>query len=68
MVMEQEDVEYYPGGEGGEVPDGLHPRDGSLYHLVCVRPVPQAKLRPLHGSGLLQQLLPERTLKIPRGE
>ena len=26
MVTGQEDVEHGPGGEGGAVPDGLHPR------------------------------------------
>ena len=42
MVPGREDVEHDPRGEGGEVPDGLYPGDGSLYLLECVRPGPQA--------------------------
>ena len=42
MVPGQEDMEHGPGREGGEVLDRLHPRDGSLSLLECVRPGPQA--------------------------
>ena len=38
----REDVEHDPGREGGEVPDVLHPEDGSPSLLECVRPGPQA--------------------------
>ena len=41
-MMGREDVEHGPGGEGGEVPDGLHPGDGSPSLLECIRPEPQA--------------------------
>ena len=42
MVPGQEDVGHGLGREGGEVPDVLHPRDGLLYLLECVRLVPYA--------------------------
>ena len=42
MVPGREDVEHDPGGEGGEVPNGLHYGDGSPYLLECVRLGPQA--------------------------
>ena len=42
MVPGREDVEHSTGGEGGEVPDELHPRDGSSSLLECVCPGPQA--------------------------
>ena len=38
----QEDTENDPGGEGGEVPDRLHPGDGSSSLLECVHLEPQA--------------------------
>ena len=42
MVPGLKDVEHGPGGEGGEVPDGLHPGYGFPSLLECVCPVPQA--------------------------
>ena len=39
--MGREDVGHDLVGEGGEVLDGLHPGDGSLFLLECVRPGPQ---------------------------
>ena len=42
MVPGQEEMEYDPGGEGGEVPDRLHPGDISMYLRECVRPGPHA--------------------------
>ena len=38
MVLGREDVEHGTGGEGGEVPDGLHPGYGlpSLLECVCM--------------------------------
>ena len=36
-MLGQEDVEHGPVWEGGEVPDGLHPRYRSLSLQECVR-------------------------------
>ena len=68
MVTERDNVDHDPGGEGGEVPDRLHPGGGlqSLLECVCLRP--QEKLRPLYGSGLPLQRAPEESLQLPRAE
>ena len=42
MVMGREIMDHDPGGEGGEVPDRLHPGYGFMSCLECVRPGPQA--------------------------
>ena len=42
MVPGRKDVDHDTGGEGGEVPDGLHPEEGSPSLLECVRTGPQA--------------------------
>ena len=42
MVPGREDVEHDPGGEEGEVPNGLHSLDGSSSLLECIRPGPRA--------------------------
>ena len=42
IVPVRENVEHGPGGEGGEVPHGLHPGDVSLSLLECVCPGTQA--------------------------
>ena len=42
MVPGQEDMEYDPEGEGGEVPDGFHPGDRSPSIWECVHLRPQA--------------------------
>ena len=67
MVPGREDMEHDPGGEGGEVPDGLHHGNVSPSLLKCVRTGPQAQLRPLYDTGLPPQLLPEGALQVPRG-
>ena len=36
MVLGRENIEHGLSGEGGEVPDGLHPRDGLSSLLKCV--------------------------------
>ena len=38
MVPGREDMEYDPGGEGDELPDGLHSGDGLLSLWECIRP------------------------------
>ena len=58
MVEGREDVEHDLGGEGGEVPNGLHSGDILPSLLECVRPGPQAELRPLHGYGMPPQRPP----------
>ena len=67
MVPVREDMEHDPGGEGGEVPDGLHHGDGSPSLLKCVCTGPQAQRIPLYGPGLPPQRLPEGALQVPRG-
>ena len=67
MVLGREDMEHDPGGEGGEVPDGLNSGDGSPSLWVFLRPGPQAYLRLLYGSGLPPQRTSERSRQVPRG-
>ena len=67
MVPGQEDVEHYPGGEGGAVPDGLHSGDGSPSLWKCLCPGSQAYLILLNSSGLPTQCSPEGASQVPWG-
>ena len=54
--------------KGGTVPDRLYPGDGppSLQECLCLRPL--AQLGPLHGPGLPDKRLPDRTKAVLRGK
>ena len=49
-------------GEGGAVPDGIHPRDGQTYYQERFSPVPQAQL----GSLIDPWVPPQHHLKVTR--
>ena len=66
MVLGQENMDHRPDREGGEVPDGLHPRDESPSLLECIRLGPHAELRPLIGPGLPLQRPPGGTIQVPQ--
>ena len=64
MVSVPEDVGDAPKGEGGEVPDGLHPGDAQPSLQERRRPGPSAQLGPLHGPGLSAKRPPDGTQAI----
>ena len=61
----RENVEHSTSGEGGAVPDGIHPGDGLPYIKERVSPGPQAQLISLLDPGVPLQLHPEGTHKVP---
>ena len=60
-------MEYDLVEEGGEVPDGLYPGDGSPSLWECLCPIPSEQLRKLHGAGLPAHRLPAGAQALPRG-
>ena len=55
-------------GKGGTVPDSLYPVERPLSLRECLRPVPSAKLGPLHGPGLPSKHLPDGTHEVLKGK
>ena len=65
LVLGWEEVEHGTAGEGGEVPDGLYPGDGTLSLQECVRPGTDSQLRSLHDLGLNPHHHPKGTHQVP---
>ena len=59
---------HAPKGKGGAVPDRIYPGDGPTSLRECLRMVPLAQLRPLHGAGLPAKRLPDGSQEVSRGK
>ena len=65
LVLGWEEVEHGQVGEGGTVPDGLHPGDRSLSLQERGCPGPTAIIGPLYGLMMPPQRAPLGTHKLP---